>query len=387
MMKRCLNPLTLFLVFLYSSLLFSKQNDLLSPLFFSKEASFGSNTSEKNENFLISPFLLYKSFDLMEALSSKGSEARMTPAAKKRFSDLLHIDLFKKTTTPLIANALWIDLDSVCEREYFIKHQLGYSVFKVDFELYKQSSKKISKWIENKTSQDLHDILYKKEWIDNDKILSTQTLLFKKTWRFPFSPVNTAKAIFHISQEVNCEIDMMNQLCSFAYFENEKIQAVILPFEQKKNEESSFHLVLILPAVGLEIIDFYKDLTSEPFKKFLNNPIKKMVDLRLPKNTISSDASLNDLLTNPSLQSYLKSRLPDDLETIAPSSVFYQSLLQMNEHGCCVRATKRLPNVSTLLPGEDVINFHLNRPFLFFIFDKKNNMVFLEGVVNNPLKG
>lgn len=111
------------------------------------------------------------------------------------------------------------------------------------------------------------------------KMVLVNAIYFKGKWDNEFNVDSTRKASFKLEFEEKgkvIEVDMMNQLLYFDYFETGKYQYISIPYRDK-----SYQMEIILPKDPLSKLE--KSMRDTIFIEARNNKMHKKVNLSLPK--------------------------------------------------------------------------------------------------------
>uniref|UniRef100_A0A672J0R6 Alpha-1-antitrypsin homolog n=1 Tax=Salarias fasciatus TaxID=181472 RepID=A0A672J0R6_SALFA len=120
------------------------------------------------------------------------------------------------------------------------------------------------------------------------------------------------------------------------------------------------------------------------FQHWTQSFFKKVVDLSLPKFSISAEASLEQILEELGVTYAFSdfadfSGLSEDIKLVV-SKVSHQAVLSVDETGTEAAAATTVELLPTSLPK----SVKLNRPFLVFIVDSSTESILFMGKINNP---
>ena len=140
-----------------------------------------------------------------------------------------------------------------------------------------ESVEQVNEWCKNKTHGKIDKILDKLD--DFTLILILNAVYFKGEWLSKFLPYETKSLPFYNlgSKEIN--VDTMDQISHFNYYEDKKLQAIELPF--KKDYMSAF---IILPNEETDINNYIDTLyLNEEYNNIYEKLNYAKVHLQLPK--------------------------------------------------------------------------------------------------------
>lgn len=348
--------------------------------------------SKEHDNLFFSPFSISTAL-AMTYLGASGNTA-LEMERVLHFKDTVHEEISKllkditsskKAYQLFIANAMWAQEGYPFLKEYLEKVQKFYEsgLNFVDFISKREEAlKKINDWVEKKTLGKITELLKKDDVNSLTRLVLTNAIYFKGSWAKPFEPKSTEKGIFHVSEKESVEVDMMRQEGIFNYFEDERVQMLELPYEG--NEIS---MLILLPKKGLNLKDFEETLDFDVFKRWLNSLNAVSVDVRLPKFKIESRLSLKKTLMNMGMESAFTESADfskmDGTRKLKIQNVIHKAFVSVDEKGTeAAAATAVIIGLKMALRAP--VLFEANRPFMFFIYDRKNDLILFVGKLVEP---
>ena len=210
---------------------------------------------------------------------------------------------------------------------------------------------------------------------------------FKGEWRNKFEERLTQKKAFYNLGTEEKKIDTMRKLSYFNYFEDNKVQAIELPYLM-----DNMSALIILPRNNININKYITFLDSE--ENNLNDLIKNLknakVDLELPKFELNFFSSLKEVLSYMGMETaftdeadFTGLRKEGNLKI---DDVLHKTYLKVNEAGTEAAAvTAVVTKVTSARPIEEKIyQMKVDRPFLFFLRNKKlpvdNDLLFMSKI-------
>jgi len=285
-----------------------------------------------------------------------------------------------------LANAIWLD-DTVDYRQSAMD-DLAYhyyaSVYRQDLSS-KQAAKDIAAWLNNNTSGFLKkytgDIVLPPEAV----LALYSTIYFQSKWTDEFHAANNTVDVFHgLAGDTNCTY-MNAKLWQMHYYWGKSFGAVSLPLK------NGSRMWFILPDEGKTTTEVlqegeYWDLIHSPREDWDNTKYMK-VNLTVPKFDISTRTDLRSGLEEMGITDlfYLdKADFSASLNTPCYISAANQAVrVAVDEQGVTAAAYIELPGAGAAPPPEEIIDFVLDRPFLFVITTGSNIPLFA-GTVNQP---
>ncbi|MDE6261074.1 MAG: hypothetical protein K2M42_09500 [Oscillospiraceae bacterium] len=228
------------------------------------------------------------------------------------------------------------------------------------------------------------------------------TLYFKAAWSDPFNPDSNTRGVFHSpDRDVEAEYLHYGEWFHTQYYWGEHFSAIGLGFQT-----GSYRMWLILPdegytvdelVAGGEAMEFlmwdkygvYDRETDEYVGAWPNQEFLR-VNLSLPKFDVSSDLELADGLKALGITDVFDSTVsnfdPLGASTDDPLCVGkagHAARVMIDEEGCTAASYVDLMLCGAAPPPDEIVDFTLDRPFLFAITGNSNLPLFL-GVVNQP---
>ena len=151
-----------------------------------------------------------------------------------------------------------------------------------------------------------------------------------------------------------------------------------------------FGMVILLPDVGKTPGQIMEQMTPAQWETLnsLLTPVAK-VDVWMPRFKFTWESELNDLLSSlgmsvafsDSQANFSKINADNQLHI---TKVKHKTFIDVNEEGTEAAAATSV-GVGTTSAGPAGLEFHVTRPFLFFITEEDTGAILFAGKVENPL--
>lgn len=284
----------------------------------------------------------------------------------------------------VLANSLWLEKGLRYEQEAMdaIAYHYYASVYQGDLGS-SRTNQDIAAWINNNTGKFLQDST-KSITLSPETIMALySTLYFQAKWSDEFSKSKNTEGVFHMPEGDIQAVYMNKKLAKMNYYWGENFGAVNLWLK------NGCRMWFILPDEGMSVNDVLNDgsymdmLLSNEWEDY-----KYMkVNLSVPKFDVSSTMDLSDGLKNMGATNVFSENVAEFTKLTADSSIYLtganQSVrVQIDEEGVKAAAYIELPGAGSAAPPEEVIDFVLDRPFLFVITN--DNIPLFSGCVNKP---
>ena len=354
---------------------------------------FAYNTFSKmykdDTNNFYSPASLYMALSMI----AEGADGNSLEEIKAALGDMSYI----KNTNKLlysnnyykndkgeasIANSYWIKLD-IDVKDEFINTLNDYYYaegFKCEFD--SEAKSNMAKWVNNKTK----GLLDAKEndfaGLENMKLCFINTVYFDNKWLVEYETSNTRTDKFYVdNNSIDCSF--MNHTISSAYYTCDKYSSVVDSFHNGNS------ITYILPNEGIDIKDIIDDIDFKNNEDYYDAS-HYTVHLYVPKFKYNVRVDLKDTLISLGVQEVF-SKVNANLSKISDTPLYLDQITQgagieINESGVKAAAfTKGFTGAKASDEPREVIDFKLNRPFIYYISDSNGCILFM-GSIDNPNK-
>lgn len=178
----------------------------------------------------------------------------------------------------------------------------------------------------------------------------------------------------------NSEISLLTgvQNISYTKLENLQIETIAIPFK-----DPNLALYIVLPSKGIMVTS----IVSNPNKNLLLEIIQSMkpenVQYAIPKMKYSDNINQLELLKQDGLSNITEDDIADHLVL---SNIQQKTEIDLNEDGIGIPKTENMDNNAppTEVADASVIQFIVDRPYIFFIYNKLTKLFLYYGMVLKP---
>lgn len=350
---------------------------------------------DEAENLLLSPFsfitalsMLYNGADeqTKAEISSILANHELDREEVNRANASLLMKLFKDTDeiTFHIGNSLWLNEAYEVQQDFTeqLKNYYGAEIEKVDHEKPK-SVQKINKWVERATNKKIPEII---DSLDpNFVAMLINTIYFQGKWTYPMNPNDTTMGTFHSMNQNSNQIPFMHLHEELPYLENDRFQAVKLPY----GKEEAMSMVIFLPDDRSSVHELIEELTMENWKEWKTKFQIREGILKLPKFQITDELSLKGALMELGIRTAFDpqeanfSKMIQGNEQIFVSEIKQKTFLEVDEEGTEAAAATAIEIRVTSAPLEHPFEMNIDRPFVFMIQDEETGAILLIGKIAN----
>jgi serine protease inhibitor len=240
------------------------------------------------------------------------------------------------------------------------------------------SARQINIWVAQKTHGKIREVV---DTLSPDtKLLLVSALYFSSRWKIEFEG-DTMRNFHTRSLGVVKKQFMFNSFDSTGYYEDQTVRAV------KVELQDNYFFHIIMPN---DFDSFINNLTQTNLNTLLNPSGEKGVKLHMPEFTFDSSSDLKTALNNLGMKlpftndadfSNISAR-----EQLMIEGVLHKTYIKVNKTGVEASAATVVTFEPTAAqPSEDIVEFVVDRPFIFVIKEQSEDelMLFL-GKVENP---
>lgn len=283
-----------------------------------------------------------------------------------------------------IVNAIWGQQDYQFLADFLdvLAENYGAGLRLLDFaNAPEQSRVKINEWVSDQTEGRIEDLI-PPDVIDSlTRLVLTDAIYFNAAWQYPFDKNTTSNGLFHLLNGGDVTVPMMEQTESFCYTEGDSYQAIELPYDGQE-----LSMVILLPKAG-QFDAFEKLLDAELVKAIIDKLETCRVAVTMPKFEYESSFSLKQALSTLGMGVAFTSGADfsgiDGKRDLLIQDVLHKAFVSVDEAGTEAAAATAVIIGLTSVPAQ-VVEFKIDRPFIFLIRDIPTGSTLFIGRVLNP---
>ena len=275
-----------------------------------------------------------------------------------------------------LANSLWMreDFKDKVKPAFLQRNQDFFGAMIAAMDFAKDSAlDEINGWVEKNTNHLIKKTLDK---IDPSTVMFLiNTIYFKADWLNQFDKAETHDGIFHGKTDVT--VSYMNQTNSFNYYEDDAMQAILLPYKGQKTG-----MVVVLGKNETAPV-----ASSDMLDRLLADMRTASVTLKLPKVDLSTKEILNDKLIALGLSDAFIGGVADFSELsedgdLYIAEVLHKARLMIDEKGTEAAAVTVIDIRETSIEIGD-FEMTVDRPYQIFIVDLENKLILFNGIIQD----
>ncbi|XP_055055229.2 serpin A3-2 [Misgurnus anguillicaudatus] len=299
-----------------------------------------------------------------------------TEEMHKTYQSLLE-EINQKTGVDIdVGTAVYLSDTFKSHPEFFEKVKQFYlsEGFSVDFNA-KETVEKINAYVKEKTHGKIDNVV--EHLTPNMKMILLTYIYFKGKWDMPFDPKMTHESKFHVDADTTVQVQMMHENDEFKVFYDTHLSTKVLALDYN----DSFSMFLALP--DKSITDLEAAISRQDFEKWKNGVSKRKVDVSVPKLSLKTSYTLKEILKGMGIHEMFTgnanfTRL--SAQGLSVSEVLHKAALDVDEEGTTAAAVTVI-GVGSAAPNP--MNFFVfDRPFMIFIVDHQNSILFMGKIVN-----
>lgn len=283
-----------------------------------------------------------------------------------------------------LANSLWLDEGLHYEQDTMdaLAHYHYASIYQADLQE-ERAGKALRTWLNNNTGGLLEDYT-KNSGFSPDAVLTlASTIYLQATWSNEFDPGKNTYEIFHAPSGDRGVTFMNKKLSQMNYYWGDSFGAVSLGLKNRTQ------MWFFLPDEGKTVDDLLKDGQYLSYLTGNTENYKYMkVNLKVPTFDIASGCDAAELFRELGITDIFSLGTADFTAITADTPVVITGVNQaarviIDEQGVKAAAYLEIPGAGAAMPPEEIIDFILDRPFIFVIATYEGTPLFT-GLVNEP---
>ena len=282
-----------------------------------------------------------------------------------------------------VANSIWIKKGFPVLESFTDVNQKYFDARVEALDFNQAGLNTINNWVNEKTNSKIPKIL---DQIASDEIMFLiNAIYFNGKWQIQFEKSQTQQGAFTLTSGSSVNVPLMKIKEKYGYSEQSGYEALKMPYGRGK-----FGMVILLPDAGKTPDQIIQQMTPAAWgtlNSSLNSPVK--VDVWMPRFKFSWSADLNDILSSLGMSVAFSPDEANFSKISANGNLFitkvkHKTFIDVNEEGTeAAAATSVGIGLTSIGPGGP--EFHVIRPFLFFITEEDTGAILFAGKVENPL--
>lgn len=289
----------------------------------------------------------------------------------------------------LQANSLWVQTGMPLLPSFVDTVERFYRglVKRVDFAHQLETARsEINNWTREKTFGKIPMIIPKGTLTTGTKMVIVNALYLKAKWENPFDTRITTRLPFFVNDDSTVSPLMMIATFSLPYYHEESFSAVELPYVTPHSTPVELALLVVLPN---NIEAFENSLTLGKLTQIKEGLRTERIHITLPAFKFTTQLRLNDPLIGLGMSDAFSDTADfsgiTGKKDLMISDVIQQTFFSVDEAGTEAAAATAITMTRTSMISGNPIEFKVDRPFSFVLYDKKTGVILFMGRVVNPV--
>ncbi|XP_068424367.1 angiotensinogen [Clinocottus analis] len=247
----------------------------------------------------------------------------------------------------------------------------------VDFSEPQEAEQLVNSFVEKTSGGRVKGVF--KDLNPSSDLLFVSSFNFQGNWRTAFQPEKTSLQEFHVDETTTVMASLMTHTGQYHYLNDEARQCTVVKLCLSKRS----YMLLVLPHEGASLHDIESKLRTDVMSDWHQSLQEGLLELSLPKFSMSSATYMRDLLTNlnPEVEEKLLGSQAEfsQLSNSKPftiDKVVNKVLFEMSEEGAELQDKVQEAGVP--------LKLSINRPFFFSVIEGDSNAILMLGKITNP---
>lgn len=293
-----------------------------------------------------------------------------------------HLSSSDKASLMEIANSIWVNEGFPVKNAFLNQNEMSYDAEIQNLDFFDPETLDIiNAWVSQKTHDKIPTIL---DSIEPSAVLYLiNALYFNAQWKYAFDKEYTKPGSFQKADGARISVEKMHVSEHFPYYANESFSSVILPYANDQ-----YQMTIILPKYPQSTEEIVASIDVELWNAWqADYDTTYEVTVALPKFKSEYSKKLNDELKLLGIENAFSSQANfsniSDISTYI-SFVLQKTFIDVNEEGTEAAAVTIIGFENTSVEQPPLINFDVDRPFLYFITDQATGAICFMGKVGEP---
>ena len=318
--------------------------------------------------------------EMENVLGGEGADLESINAFYKEYADKLQEGEEIKVN---IANSIWVNKDAIDNvKDVFVstlQNFYGSQIYKETFD--SNTVEMVNNWVKENTDGMIEKLLDQFE--GSEVMILINAICFDGEWEEIYYEDQVRETKFTTATGGEVEVEGMYS-DEDLYIEDENTTGVI------KDYKGGYSFVALLPSEDVSIDDYVANLTYDKYESLMDSKREAIVQTMLPKFQYDYSEEMDEALMEMGMSSAFEktgadfsNMTEDDIEMYI-GKVLHKTYIEVGEKGTRAAAvTAVLMDGCEAFEEKEVKSVTLDRPFVYMIIDKENEMPLFIGVVRD----
>ncbi len=353
--------------------------------------------ADENNNIFISPTSLFMALamvyngaegetkeEIAQVLHSEGIDPEELNKANASMMSVLNKEADDIQLN--IANSIWLNDKFTFQKDFAgsNKDYFNAEIAEIDIADSK-SPEQINNWVKEATNDKIEKIVDSP--LDANLVaVLINAIYFKGSWTNEFDKNETEDRPFQLLDGSFKDVPLMAMKEKFSYLENEKFQAITLPYG-----DGEMSMKVFLPKENSSLEEFKTLLTHENWTAWQKEFEVEKGTILLPKFQLEFEASLKGALKSLGMKSAFDenanfTKMINEDDQVSITNVKQKTFIDVGEKGTEAAAVTGIEMGITSAPINEPFRMEVNRPFFFTITDEETDTILFMGSISNPVQ-
>jgi len=244
----------------------------------------------------------------------------------------------------------------------------------------------INAWVQDQTNGRIEEIV-QSPIPSNVIMFLINAVFFKGAWTYQFDPDRTEDGYFFLADGSSIPCRMMTQRGLFRHYDHQDFRILDLPYG-----DGAFRMAIFLPRVagGLDSLIAGIDpqnFDAQKMSTWLGYLQSDSLDVYIPKFTLKYELELKEVLSALGM-GVAFTPAADFTQMFAGGGVWidkvkHKTFIEVDEEGTTAAAVTSV----VMIDGIDDSQFHVDRPFVFVIWEEETGTILFIGKIVDPTAG
>jgi serpin B len=243
---------------------------------------------------------------------------------------------------------------------------------------------KINAWVSDKTRTRIPELIGSGVLHDDTRFVIVNAIYFKGDWAGEFDAKQTRDETFHGKSDQTTK--MMHGTLPATLGSHAGAQVLDLAYKQKDGPEMS--MTIVLPEANHDLAEVESAYVKEGLEPFVASAQFGEVDVALPKMKLSTEFELSDTLKTMGMPLAFTDAADFSgitrTEGVKIAKVIHKAYVDVNEEGTEAAAATGVVGVRETAVMQ-LLAFHADHPFLFFVRDRATGVILFTGRYTTPV--
>jgi serpin B len=238
----------------------------------------------------------------------------------------------------------------------------GAKIESTSFQPLSKLTTKINAWVNDKT-QGLIPCLVEEPDLQGADLILLGAIYFKAKWEQAFEGYATREDVFRVGPKEHVKTQFMNRTGEYSHFDGDQARVLILPYEGRRAA-----MAVVLAREGMALEEFEGQVSANDLQRWIMLAKPGRVWVKIPKFEHGWRSAMDQAVIDigfPREGDF--SRMGQ--KELQLTKMIHQALIRVNELGTEAAASTIMAARAGSAPSQPK-EFHLNRPFLYFIYDE-----------------